>query len=122
MEVKLQTRIIENQRTGEDEVIENPLMPEHVAVGRLIWYHGFTSQGPWDCPAVIRLVDLVDSKFYVRSLDDMMVQCQAYAFHPENDLSSYSRQTMRLATPEEVVTYLAGFGRTLEDVPEYVPV
>lgn len=114
------TRIIENQRNGRYEVIENPLLVGHIQVGLLIWYHGFTSQGPWSCPAIIRRVDLIRSRFYVRSLDDLLPQTQPYGFDPEVD-HSYSRQTMRLPTLDEVADYLAEFDRRLEDIPEYIP-
>ncbi len=100
---------------------ERPLLVGHIRVGLLIWYQGFTSQGNWSCPAVIRSVDLIRSKFYVRSLDDMLPQDEGYPFDPKSALATHSRQTMRLASPDEVAEYLAAFGRTLKEIREYVP-
>ena len=110
---------LSNPIDGKPEVIEKPLCSEHIDVGRLLWYHGFTSCFEWNCPAVITWVDKEARCFRVRSLDDMTEQKQGYTF----DYSSgqpYSRLTMRLATQDEVIAWLKEEGKNLKDIPENV--
>ena len=90
---------------GSDVVIENPLLPEHIQTGRLLWYWGFTSLSEWNCPAVITKVNSAEKKFRVRSLDDMREQREIYDFVCDQN-SSTSRKTMRLASKAEVRRYL----------------
>jgi len=90
---------------GSPVVIEHPLLPEYIQEGRLLWYWGFTSVSGWDCPAVITEVDTKNQKFKVRSLDDMKEQRQLYSFICDKG-SPTSRKTMRLASKEEVASYL----------------
>ncbi len=97
--------VIIDEITGKPVVIERPLLAEHVKVGRLIWYSGYTSLGEWDCPAIITRVNKSRRLFRVRSLDDMVEQSQWYDFsHRRN--SCASRQTMRLTDTTEVKAYL----------------
>lgn len=99
------TLVIQHPISGKDITIENPLMAEHVEVGRLLWYWGFTSVSGWNCPAIITQVDEKKRRFRVRSLDDMKEQDQWYDFATGKGAPT-SRMTMRLATTEEVRTYL----------------
>lgn len=107
-----------NAITGEPEVIENPLNAENVEIGRLLWYHGFTSTFRWNCPAIITWVDKKARVFRVRSMDDMLEQDQEYDFDFAEGLP-YSRKTMRVASETEVEEYLRGEGKTLADIPDY---
>ena len=91
--------------SGEPLTIENPLTEEHIKPGALLWYWGFTSMSGCDCPAVITQVNEKLRQFKVRSLDDMREQHQWYSFGCTTD-SETSRQTMRVASPEEVKAYL----------------
>ena len=91
--------------SDETIVIEKPLLPEHLKVGQLLWYNGFTSQFSWDCPAVITEVDEHKKAFRVRSFDDMLEQTQWYDFSAEEDPST-SRKTMRLVDESKVKAYL----------------
>ena len=86
-----------------------PLKPEDIGVGTLIWYSGSTSQGTWDCPAVIYRV--VHGVFFVMSLDDMRKQLQPYGIVP-SERAVTSRLTMRVASIAEVDAYLAKQGST----------
>jgi len=103
---------------GSDVVIENPLLQEHIQEGRLLWYWGFTSTGSWNCPAIITRVSKRLRGFRVRSLDDMREQRQWHPFSCRES-SPTSRQTMRLASDEEVRNYLIDrrteLDRTLRD-------
>ena len=78
---------------------------EHIKQGTFIWYSGRTSCSGWNCPAVITRVSNKKHVFYVKSLDDMVEQSQAYDFEVIEH-SCDSRKSMRLATPEDVVAYL----------------
>ncbi len=93
--------------SGKPITIENPLLAEHVQVGRLLWYWGFTSVSEWNCPAVIVKVDEQKRQFQVCSLDDMRDQDQWYDYSTDKGAPT-SRMTMRVATPEEVQKYLDG--------------
>jgi hypothetical protein len=98
---------------GAPIVIENPLLPEHIEIGRLIWYNGFTTTFEWDCPAIITRVNKNNKLFRVRSLDDMKEQDQWYKFSIEDDNSS-SRESMRLTEIEDVRAYIADARKHLE--------
>lgn len=91
--------------SGKPLTIENPLTAEHIKEGALLWYWGFTSIGGWDCPAIITQVNEKRRRFKVRSLDDMREQDQWYSFGCTKN-SETSRQTMRVASAEEVKTYM----------------
>lgn len=91
--------------SGEPLTIENPLTAKHIKVGALLWYWGFTSTCGWDCPALITQVDEKRRRFKVRSLDDMREQNPWYSFGCTRNSDS-SRQTMRVASVEEVRIYL----------------
>lgn len=96
---------IRDEISGKPVVIENPLLAEHVEVGRFLAYSGYTSVGQWNCPAVITKVDRTKKQFRVRSLDDMIEQDQWYGFSTENDHTG-SRSTMRLIERPDVDAYL----------------
>lgn len=100
--------------SGRPITIENPLLAEHVEVGRLLWYWGFTSVLRWDCPAIITKVDKKKRAFKVRSLDDMKEQDQWFTFSTEEH-SPTSRMTMRVVTSEEVASYLDAHGKHLKE-------
>ncbi len=89
---------------GSPVEIKNPLRPEHIEVGRLLWYSGITSTSSWDCPAVITQID-EKGRFRVRSLDDMREQDQWYEANCTKHTPS-SRQSMRLVEVETIRTYL----------------
>ena len=82
-----------------------PVLEKDVGVGTLLWYKGFTSRGPWDCPAIIYRVTADKKFFYVMSLDDMRKQDVCYDA-VVNDHSPDSRKDMRLASVAEVDVYL----------------
>lgn len=91
--------------SGEPVVIENPLLKEHVHVGRVLWYSGATSCGRWDCPAIITRVNKNGSQFKVRSLDDMREQDPWYG----STLTKHAtdgRKMMYIPSPESVLTFL----------------
>ncbi len=81
------------------------LVREDIKVGAFIWYSGMTSVSGWNCPAVITKVDEEKQVFYVMSLDDMEEQSQPYDFELTK-FSPTSRESMRLATLDEVDNYL----------------
>lgn len=99
------------------EVTDTPLLAEHIKVGTLLWYNGFTSGGSWDCPAVITTtrIDTKNKHFKVRSLDDMIEQNQWYEFTASEHSREHSRNTMRLASKEEVRNYLELQQKKLEE-------
>ncbi len=99
--------------TGKPLVIENPLLAEHVQIGRLLWYFGYTSTWEWDCPAVIAEINEEKKEFRVRSFDDMKVQHQWYSYST-NEGSPTSRMTMRLSDADEVNKYLLAQRQCLE--------
>ena len=84
-----------------------PVQTKDVGVGTLIWYHGRTSLGQWNCPAVICRVR--GSAFYVMSLDDMREQSQDY-WTEITEHTPDSRRNMRLASVAEVDAYLVQRG------------
>lgn len=90
--------------SGEPLVIENPLTSQHIKVGALLWYWGSASMHSWDCPAVVTRVNK-KRQFKIRSLDDMQEQDEWYSFSC-TQRSSTVRQTMRIASAEEVKAYL----------------
>lgn len=96
---------ITDEISGKPVVIERPLLAEHIKVGQVLWYNGFTSVGHWDCPAIITRVNQSKKQFRVRSLDDMVEQDQWYPFSADKDPSG-SRKTMRVVEPSEVKAYL----------------
>ncbi len=81
------------------------LRPEHIKVGRLLWYSGYTSMYSWDCPAIITHVNSKEEVFQVRSLDDMKEQSQLYRFQA-TEHSPLSRRGMRLSSASEVRGFL----------------
>lgn len=83
-----------------------PLQSKDVGVGTLLWYKGFTSRGPWDCPAIIYNVDKNHRTFQVMSLDDMRQQDQVYAPNANLKEPYGSQKNMRLASVAEVDAYL----------------
>ena len=95
---------IEDEITGKPVVIERPLLAEHVKVGQVLWYNGFTSTGRWDCPAIITRVNK-KKQFRVRSLDDMVEQHEWYESDATKDMAG-SRKTMRIIEPSDVKEYL----------------
>lgn len=111
------TLILKDQVSGKPIEIQKPLLPEHVEVGRLIWYTGMTSTFSWDCPAIITWVDEKRKLFRVRSLDDMREQTQEYPFRNRSEYAD-SRGSMRLTTPEDVDAYLAGRRIRMEESVE----
>lgn len=98
--------VLKDEVSGKPVEIQDPLLPEHVKVGRLLWYSGITSTSSWDCPAVITQVNLERKFFRVRSLDDMIEQREEYPFENDSEYAD-SRGSMRLATSEEVRAYVA---------------
>lgn len=76
-----------------------------IQVGKFIWYSGQRAMSQWSCPAVITRVDVDAKEFYVKSLDDMAEQPQAYTFDV-NEHSPVSRMNMRETTLEQVGLYL----------------
>ncbi len=108
---------IQDGISGEPVVIERPLLAEHIEVGRLLWYNGFTSGGRWNCPAIITNVNNKRKRFRVRSLDDMIEQFDWYEFSISKN-SPESRQTMRLVEPAEVKAYLEQRRRRLQETVE----
>lgn len=105
--------VLKDQISGKPVEIQDPLLPEHVKVDRLLWYSGMTSTFSWDCPAVITQVDPERKLFRVRSLDDMIEQRQEYPFENSSEYAD-SRGSMRLATSEEVRAYVACQRKHLE--------
>jgi hypothetical protein len=90
-----------------------PVQSEDIGVGTLLWYKGFTSQGSWDCPAIIYRTSPKCRNFYVMSLDDMREQHQQYEIDlSDNPHSPNSCQNMRLASVAEVDAYLVSCGST----------
>ena len=111
------TNSIRDEISGELIVIQNPLLAEHIKVGTLLWYQGYTSISGWNCPAIITRVDKGKKRFRVRSLDDMMEQEEWYEFSISKH-SSGSRQTMRLVEAAEVKAYLEQRRPRLQQVVE----
>lgn len=102
---QMQTFTYSSDIDGTPITIENPLLPEHIKIGQILWYEGFTSMFSWSCPAIITQVDDTRKVFRVRSLDDMREQSQEYAFSVDDDHST-SRKSMRLVDTEVVKKYL----------------
>ncbi len=90
---------------GSFREIVNPLLPEHIKVGRIFWYGGSTSRGGWSCPAIITRINKRRTRFKVRSLDDMLEQDHWYKFDAASDESD-CRRMMRLVDPDVVREYL----------------
>ncbi|HEY0979335.1 MAG TPA: hypothetical protein VGE23_00635 [Candidatus Paceibacterota bacterium] len=98
--------ILKDPVSGELVTIENPLLPEHIEVGRLFWYSGYTSTSSWDCPAVITRVNKRRKTFRVRSLDDMSEQAEEYDFAHTGEYAD-SRGSMRLVPSIQIKAYVA---------------
>ena len=97
---------IRDDETDAPRTIRNPLEPENIKRGVFIWHDGMSSACKWDCPAMIAEVNPGRREFRVLSLDDMKVHETDYDFVLDARARG-SRKTMRIATSEEVKTYLA---------------
>ena len=104
--------ILKDPVSGEPVTIENPLLPEHIEVGRLFWYSGHTSTSSWDCPAVITRVNKRRKTFRVRSLDDMTEQAEEYDFTHTGEYAD-SRGSMRLVPFLQIRAYVTKQSVTL---------
>ena len=104
----MQTYTYPSPIDGKPITIEKPLLPEHIEVGRLLWYDGFTSTFAWSCPAIITKVFPTKETFILRSLDDMVEQTQEYPYSTDGKWCCDSRKSMRLVEPAVVKKYLEG--------------
>jgi len=89
---------------GKPVELKNRLLPEHIKVGRLLWFDGLMTISSWSCPAVITKVHTEHRTFQVRSLDDFKVLDSQYNFAVDEN-SCFSRQTMRLVDNSDVIAY-----------------
>jgi len=90
---------------GKPVELKNRLLPEHIKVGRLLWFDGLLTVSSWSCPAVITKVHPEHRTFQVRSLDDFKELEDQFDFAVDES-SCFTRQTMRLVDNSDVIAYL----------------
>jgi len=101
----MSTFTVNHPVNGKPVELKNRLLPEHIRVGRLLWFDGLMTINCWSCPAIITKVHTEHRIFQVRSLDDFTELNQEYSFAVDEH-SCFSRQTMRLIDVADAVAYL----------------